>query len=114
MLLSREDLAGRSSTDEAEAAFESAIVIARRQQAKAFELRAAISLARWRRHQGRDREARELLEPVLAWFTEGFDTPDLIDADALLRDLDATVRLRLGPVVPTQRAAVVAKVRRSG
>jgi tetratricopeptide (TPR) repeat protein len=89
VLLSRRDLAGRSSTGEAEAAFEAAIVIARRQQAKAFELRAAISLARWRRDQDRHREAHEVLAPVKAWFTEGIDTPDLIEADALLRELDA-------------------------
>jgi predicted ATPase len=81
---------GCASADAAEAAFETALAIARRQQAKAFELRAATSLARWRRDQGRNDEARELLAPVRAWFTEGFDTPDLIDADALLRELRAT------------------------
>jgi tetratricopeptide (TPR) repeat protein len=113
VLLSRRDLAGRLSTDEAEGAFEAAIVIARRQQARALELRAAISLARWRRHQGRDREAREVLAPVRAWFTEGFNTPDLIEANALLREPDATVRRRLAPVVRAQRAAVAAKAHRS-
>ena len=94
VLVSRRDAVRRSPTDEAEAAFEAAIVIARRQQAKAFELRAAISLARWRRNQGRQGEARELLAPVRAWFTEGFDTPDLIEADALLRELGATAPTR--------------------
>lgn len=94
VLISRRDLVRRSSTDEAEAAFEAAIVIARRQQAKAFELRAAISLARWRRDQGRHGEAREVLAPVRAWFTEGFDTPDLIEAGTLLRELGATAPAR--------------------
>jgi DNA-binding winged helix-turn-helix (wHTH) protein/predicted ATPase len=77
-------------TDEAEAALETALAVARRQQAKAFELRAATSLGRWWRDHGRHAEARELLEPVRAWFTEGFGTPDLIEADALLRELGAT------------------------
>ena len=79
-----------TSTDEAEAAFEAALEIARRQQAKGFELRAATSLGRWWRDHGRGADARALLEPVRAWFTEGFDTPDLIEADALLRELGAT------------------------
>jgi DNA-binding winged helix-turn-helix (wHTH) protein/predicted ATPase len=77
-------------TNEAAAAFKAALAVARRQHAKAFELRAATSLARWRRNHGRHAEARELLEPVRAWFTEGFDTPDLIAAAALLRELGAT------------------------
>jgi predicted ATPase len=78
--------------DEVEAAFETALAIAQRQQAKAFELRAATSLARWRRDYGRDAEARALLEPVRAWFTEGFETSDLIEADALLRELGVPQR----------------------
>ena len=77
-------------TNEAAAAFKAALAVARRQHAKAFELRAATSLARWRRNHGRHAEARELLEPARAWFTEGFDTPDLIAAAALLRELGAT------------------------
>ena len=87
VLLGRQAHAGLASNDEVEAAFEAALAIARRQQAKAFELRAAISLARWRRDHGRREQAREHLEPVRAWFTEGFDTPELIEADALLREL---------------------------
>jgi predicted ATPase len=57
------------------------------QEAKLWELRAAASLARLRRDQGRPVEARDLLAPVYGWFTEGFDTPDLKDAKALLDEL---------------------------
>jgi DNA-binding winged helix-turn-helix (wHTH) protein/tetratricopeptide (TPR) repeat protein len=93
-LLTRQADARPASTDEAEAALETALAVARSQQAKAFELRTATSLARWRQDHGRRTEARELLEPVRAWFTEGFDTPDLIEVDALLRELsvESTVR----------------------
>ena len=72
------------SEAEAEACFGRAIEIARRQQAKSWELRAVVSLARLWRDQGQFRQARELLAPVYDWFTEGFDTPDLQDAKALL------------------------------
>jgi predicted ATPase len=99
VLLSRPAPGRRSAADGAEAAFEAALAIARRQQAKAFELRAATSLARWRRDQGRHDEARELLTPVRASFTEGFDTLNLIDADTLLRELGATTTAPLGPRV---------------
>ena len=51
-------------------------------------MRAAVSLARLRRDQGRDAEARDLLAPIYGWFTERFDTPDLKEAKALLDDLD--------------------------
>jgi predicted ATPase len=68
----------------AEAYFERALEIARRQQAKSWELRAAMSLARLWRHQGKRDEARDLLAPVYGSFTEGFDTRDLKDAKALL------------------------------
>jgi predicted ATPase len=61
--------------------------IAEEQEAKLWELRAAVSLARLRRDQGRRAEARDLLAPVYAWFTEGFDTADLKDAKALLAEL---------------------------
>ena len=64
-----------------------ALSIARDQEAKLWELRAAVSLARLRRDQGRRAEARDLLAPVYAWFTEGFDTPDLKEAKALLDSL---------------------------
>ena len=68
----------------AEAYFERALAIARQQQAKSWELRAAMSLARLWRDQGKVQQARELLAPVYGWFTEGFDTRDLKEAKALL------------------------------
>ena len=69
------------------AQLEEALRVARRQQAKAYELRAATSLARLWGEQGRRAEARDLLAPVHGWFTEGFDTADLKDAKALLDQL---------------------------
>jgi predicted ATPase len=71
----------------AEAYFERALAVARQQQAKSWELRASMSLARLWRDQGKVREARELLAPVYGWFTAGFDTRDLKDAKALLEEL---------------------------
>jgi predicted ATPase len=71
----------------AEAHFERAIMVAREQQAKLWELRAATSLARLRRDQGKRHEARELLAPVYGWFTDGFGTRDLKEAKALLEEL---------------------------
>jgi predicted ATPase len=71
----------------AESCFRKAIGLARRQSAKLWELRAATSLARLWRDQGKPTEARDLLAPVYGWFTEGFDTPVLKDAKALLDDL---------------------------
>jgi predicted ATPase len=68
----------------AEELYRKALSIAREQEAKLWELRAAASLARLRRDQGRPAEARDLLAPVYGWFTEGFATPDLKDAKALL------------------------------
>jgi predicted ATPase len=73
----------------AEAHFDRALAVARVQQAKSFELRAAMSMARLWRDQGRRDEARELLAPVYGWFTEGFDTLDLKEAKALLDELAA-------------------------
>jgi predicted ATPase len=70
-----------------EACFERALAIARAQQAKSWELRAAMSMARLWRDQGKRDEARELLAPVYGWFTEGFDTLDLKQAKALLDEL---------------------------
>jgi predicted ATPase len=67
--------------------FNSALGIARRQQAKSWELRAATSYARLMRDQGRVREAHDLLAPVYGWFTEGFATKDLTVAKALLDEL---------------------------
>ena len=72
---------------QAQAYFERALTVARQQQAKSWELRAAMSMARlWRDHGKRD-EARDLLAPVYCWFTEGFDTLDLKEAKALLHEL---------------------------
>jgi predicted ATPase len=70
----------------AEAYFERALTAARQQQAKSWELRAAMSLARLWRDQGKVQQARELLAPVYSWFTEGFETRDLKDAKALLEE----------------------------
>jgi predicted ATPase len=72
-----------------EAYFERALEVARQQQAKSWELRAAMSMARLWRDQGKRDEARELLAPVYGWFTEGFDTLDLKEAKALLAELAA-------------------------
>ena len=72
---------------EAEACFQQALDIARRQQAKSLELRAAMSLSRLWQQQGKRAEARELLAPIYGWFTEGFDTADLQEAKALLEEL---------------------------
>ena len=71
----------------AEAYFERALAVARQQQAKSWELRAAMSMARLWRDQGKPDEARELLAPVYGWFTEGFDTRDLKEGKALLNEL---------------------------
>ena len=73
----------------AKAYFERALVVAREQQAKSWELRAAMSMARLWRDQGKRDEARDLLAPVYGWFTEGFDTLDLKEAKALLDELSA-------------------------
>jgi class 3 adenylate cyclase len=80
-LREQNDIAG------SEAAFAKALRSARQRQMKAYELRAATDLARLWGEQGRRDEARELLTPVYSWFTEGFDTPDLKDAKALLDEL---------------------------
>ena len=72
---------------EAETCFRQALDIARRQQAKSWELRAAMSLGRLWQQQGKWTEAHELLGPIYGWFTEGFDTADLQEATALLEEL---------------------------
>jgi predicted ATPase len=83
--------------DAAQAAtcFHQALAIARQQEAKSWELRAATSLARLWQAQGKRQEAYDLLAPVYAWFTEGFDTVDLQDAKALLDELGR----RIGPAI---------------
>jgi predicted ATPase len=73
----------------AEAYFKRSLTVSRQQRAKSWELRAAMSMARLWRDQGKREEARELLAPVYGWFTEGFDTRDLKEAKALLEELRA-------------------------
>ena len=80
-------LAGAGTPSEAETAIEQGIAVARRQNAKSWELRGTMSLARLRRQQGRQQEAVALLAPILGWFEEGFDTADLKEAKALLDNL---------------------------
>ena len=80
-------LFGLNRLEEAEIAFHEALRVARNQQAKSYELRAATSLARLWGEQGRRAEARELLAPVYGWFTEGFNTVDLKEAKGLLDEL---------------------------
>jgi predicted ATPase len=72
---------------QSEACFDRSLAISHRQQAKAWELRAAVSLSRLWQRQGKGAEARALLAPVYGWFTEGFDTSDLQEAKALLEEL---------------------------
>jgi len=79
-------LAG-GSDGEAEECFDQALDVARRQSAKSLELRAALSMARLWQKQGKTKETRELLGGIYGWFTEGFDTADLMDAKGLLEEL---------------------------
>ena len=72
---------------EAEAWLQRALDVARRQEAKSLELRAAMSLSRLWQQQGKRAEAHALLAPIYGWFTEGFDTADLQEAKALLQEL---------------------------
>jgi predicted ATPase len=89
LLLRQPVMAGvkRASMEEAETCFRQAIDIAHRQQAKSLELQAAMSLSRLWQQQGKRDAARDLLAPICGWFTEGFDTADLQEAKALLREL---------------------------
>src|SRR5262249_60030972 len=84
VLLLRQTL---TQSEEAETWLQRALDVARRQQAKSLELRAAMSLAQLWHQQGKRQEAHDLLSEVYAWFTEGFDTADLQDAKALLDTL---------------------------
>ena len=77
----------QGQVDAAEGLYRKALEIAREQEAKLWELRATASLARLCRDRGRRTEARDLLAPVYGWFTEGFGTPDLREAKALLDSL---------------------------
>jgi predicted ATPase len=78
---------GQNAAVTAEACFHQALAVARRQQTKSFELRAALSLSRRWQQQGKRDAAREVLAEVYDWFTEGFDTADLQEARALLDEL---------------------------
>jgi tetratricopeptide (TPR) repeat protein len=80
--------ASGAAVDQSEAAYREALDFARTQEAKTLELRAATDLARLWQTQGRNPEAHDLLAPLYDWFTEGFDTPDLRDAKALLDELN--------------------------
>jgi predicted ATPase len=80
---------------QAEACFQQALAIARRQQAKSWKLRAAVSLSRLWQQQCKPDAARQLLAPLYSWFTEGFDTADLQEAKALLED-ETMTKQRLG------------------
>jgi predicted ATPase len=84
-----EILRSRADTDAAESAFLQALTVARGQRARGWELRAATSLARLWQQQGRVEDARTLLSPIHNAFTEGFNTPDLQEAEALLCELAA-------------------------
>ena len=75
--------------EKAEAYFDRALAVARQQQAKSWELRAAMSMARLWRDQGKRDEARDPVAPIYGWFIEGFDTRDLKEAKALLDELSA-------------------------
>jgi len=76
-------------SSQAGAYFERALTVARAEQAKSWELRAAMSMARLCLDQDMRKKARALLAPIYGWFTEGFDTRDLKEAEALLHTLDA-------------------------
>ena len=78
-----------TQAEDAAACFEQALAVARRQQARSWELRAAISLARLWQRQGKHLEAHQVLAEVYGWFTEGFDTADLQEAKASLKELGA-------------------------
>jgi predicted ATPase len=80
-------MAAAGDRSAAEQHYRQAILVAERQSAKLFQLRASISLARLWRDQGKRAEAYDLLAPVYDWFTEGFDAPDLKDAKTLLDEL---------------------------
>ncbi len=87
--LKRESGGGRQDDTEAEKCLRQALAVAQQQGAKSLELRATVSLSRLWRRQGKNEEARQMLAEMLGWFTEGFDTGDLRNANALLEELSA-------------------------
>jgi predicted ATPase len=88
LLIQGDETATDTSLGRAEGCFQRAIEVARRQQARSWELRATMSLARLWGAQGKGEAARKVLTEVYGWFTEGFDTPDLMEAKALLEELE--------------------------
>ncbi len=92
LLMQSTEAASETSFHQAEGCFQHAIEVARRQQARSWELRATTSLTRLWQKQGREEEARELLAEAYGWFTEGFDTPDLGEAKALFDELTQGLR----------------------
>jgi predicted ATPase len=80
-------LSPQQNATKAEGYFERALAVARKQGAKSWELRAAMSMARLWRDNGKPQQARKLLAPVYGWFTEGFDTRDLREAKVMLSEL---------------------------
>jgi predicted ATPase len=87
----------RTPQEEAETCLRRALEVARPQEAKTLELRAAMSLARLWQQQGKQAEAHALLAPVYGWFTEGFDTADLQEVKALLEELEDNTCLCFPP-----------------
>jgi predicted ATPase len=87
LLMQGDKTEAEASFHQAESCFQHAIEVARRQQAKSWELRATVSLCRLWQQQGKLEEARQRLAEIYGWFTEGFDTPDLEEAKALLEEL---------------------------
>jgi predicted ATPase len=100
-----------ASQEEAEACLQQALTVARRQQAKSLELRAAMSLARLWQQQGKRTEARELLAPIYGWFTEGFDTADLQEAKALLESWTLSYLASSAAMSPTGSSTVMSSWR---
>jgi predicted ATPase len=87
LTLQLHDMSRKSRATDAEACFQKALEVARRQHAKSWELRAASSLARLWQQQSKTAEARQMLAEIYGWFTEGFDTKDLQEAKGLLGEL---------------------------
>jgi hypothetical protein len=94
----------------AEVYFERALAVAREQQAKSWELRAAMSMARLWRDQGKRQQAQDLLAPVYGWFTEGFDTLDLKEAKALLSANEDILRALANGAKPKQQVDAENKI----
>ncbi|HMG36086.1 MAG TPA: hypothetical protein VKM94_19275 [Blastocatellia bacterium] len=88
------------AASEVESCFHQAIDIARQQRAKSWELRAVISLSRWWQRQGKRAEALPILADIYGWFSEGFDTADLKEARALLKELQQQDPRLGNPTVP--------------